>query len=53
MATKIVESSSKKGEYFINGKLLLLANWEFHEKGNTFTSAEKKAFTNYLKSISK
>lgn len=52
MSIDIFKSKYKDG-YYINGKGVLLANWDYHKKAGFFSDQEINAFENYLKSIKK
>ena len=52
MATTIIKSKNVDG-YYINGRGVLLDNWDFHKKTGFFSPEEIKAFDNYLTTIKK
>jgi len=49
--TNITPSRRIDNGYYVNGKGVLLDNWEFHKKGSRFTVTEIKAFDNFIKAL--
>lgn len=51
MAINITTAKKIENGFYINGKGVLLDNWEFHKKGSRFTNEEIQSFDSYIKSL--
>jgi len=51
MSVEIIKSTNVTGGYYINGKSILIENWDFHKRSDFFSDAEKEAFNKHIKAI--